>query len=74
MFYYWKRKLAKTTDALSFKELQIIEPSHKRGVIHVRFPSGVELWLDGDTDPLFLKTLAGLVVSEQGMRQAVEPC
>lgn len=59
MFYYWKRKLQASAVSASFTELRIADSEPFRAAIHVRFPSGVELWLDHDTDPSFLRAIAG---------------
>lgn len=59
MFYYWKRKLQDVPDPAAFTELQIVNTERYRGAIHIRFPSGVELWLDHDIEPSFLKEVIG---------------
>lgn len=74
MFYYWKRKLKDSSAAPTFAELQIYGTEHSPGAIHVRFPSGVEVSFESDPGTTYLRSLAGLVVSEDRMRQAVEPC
>jgi len=45
MFYYWKRKLKKHLVPNQFEEIQIVEHRSSVSTIHVRFLSGVEMWL-----------------------------
>jgi hypothetical protein len=59
MFYYWKRKLSSPDSHEQFAEIEIIEPDASSGIIHVRFPSGIEMWLDRSTEVSFLRVLAG---------------
>lgn len=59
MFYYWKRKLSSPDNHEQFAEIEIIDPVLISGVIHVRFPSGIEMWLDRSTEVSFLRSLAG---------------
>lgn len=59
MFYYWKRKLSSPDNQEQFAEIEIIEPVVDSGIIHVRFPSGIEMWLDRSTEVSFLRVLAG---------------
>ena len=63
MFYYWKRKTEVKSTAEQFAEIQIINGEVTTGVIHVRFPSGVEISLENDPGTAYLRSLAGLVVS-----------
>lgn len=67
MFYYWKRKLSSPDIHEQFAEIEIIGPVSISGIIHVRFPSGIEMWMDRSTEVSFLRSLAGLVVSKEGV-------
>jgi len=59
MFYYWKRKLNGMSSREQFAEVQIINHEVFASAIHVRFPTGVEMWFDSITEAAFLRTLAG---------------
>jgi hypothetical protein len=59
MFYYWKRKFSSPVSHKQFAEFEIIEPVASSGNIHVRFPSGIEMWLERSTEVSFLRSLAG---------------
>jgi len=58
-FQYSKRKLRPLPDQVVFEE--VVRPGEVIGyrVVHLRFPSGVEMWLDGDHEAAFLRALAG---------------
>ena len=56
-FYYWKGKLRQQKETLTFKEVHIMEPPSMPEAIRVRFPSGIELWLDKETEAAFLRSL-----------------
>jgi hypothetical protein len=43
MLYYWKRKTRVKLAPEQFAEIQIIDRETAPGVIHVRFPSGLEI-------------------------------
>ena len=58
MVYDWKRKLKESAEP-TFAEVQIVDPERYREAIHVRFPSGVELWLDHATEPTILRAIVG---------------
>ncbi|MDZ4752464.1 MAG: hypothetical protein SGI87_12670, partial [Flavobacteriales bacterium] len=58
MFYYWKRKLNGLSSREQFSEVQIVNQESLSCTIHVRFPSGVEMWLDTGTEASFLRELA----------------
>lgn len=59
MFYYWKRKTQVKSTPEQFAEIQIIDCETATGVIHVRFPSGVEICFEGDPGVAYLRSLAG---------------
>lgn len=59
MFHYWKRKLKHPPESSQFEEVHLPDPPVSLSAIHLRFPSGVEMWLDGHTSALFLKSLVG---------------
>jgi hypothetical protein len=59
MFYYWKRKLAISLGPEQFSEVEIFDHGANVQTIHVRFPTGVEMWLEGSVQASFLRTLAG---------------
>jgi hypothetical protein len=59
MFYYWKRRLSSPDIHKQFAEIEIIDPAAISGIIHVRFPSGIEMRLDRSTEVSFLRSLAG---------------
>ena len=67
MFYYWKRKLSSLDTHKQFAEIEITEPVASSGIILVRFPSGIEMWLERSTEVSFLRSLAGLVVSKESV-------
>ncbi len=58
-----KHKTEVKSTAEQFAEIQIINGEVTTGVIHVRFPSGVEISLENDPGTAYLRSLAGLVVS-----------
>lgn len=62
-FYYWNRKLKSHLLLEQFTEIRIADHAKSNPGILVRFPTGVEMWLEEGTDPAFLRSLAGIVVS-----------
>ena len=58
-FQYWKRKLRPAADPVVFEE--VLCPGSVDGyrVVHVRFPNGVEMWLEGDHEAAFLRAVVG---------------
>ena len=59
MFYYWKRKMNGHSPREHFAEIQIVDQESCTSAVHVRFPTGVEMWLDSASEATFLRTLAG---------------
>ncbi|MEO7907005.1 MAG: hypothetical protein ABIT06_08535 [Saprospiraceae bacterium] len=60
MFYYWRRRLKAKTDVeqISFREIQIPDiPSAAR--IRIEFSNGVNIFLEGDVSPVYVRELAG---------------
>lgn len=59
MLYYWKRKTQVKSTPEQFAEIQILNGEATTGVIHVRFPSGVEISFDSDPGTTYLRSLSG---------------
>ena len=58
-FQYWKRKLRPQEQQIVFEEvLRPVEIDGYRAV-HIRFPGGVEMWLEGSLEASYLRALAG---------------
>lgn len=58
-FQYWKRKLSPSAGQILFEE--ILRPVEVEGyrAVHIRFPGGVEMWLEGSMEASYLRALAG---------------
>lgn len=59
MFFYWKRKQREVPSKEEFTEIQITDQLISPQAVHVRFPTGVEMWFEPGTDALYLRALAG---------------
>ncbi len=59
MFHYWKRKLHGQEFNEQFTEIQFVDGELINNMIHVRFPTGVEMWFKGQVPSAFLCELAG---------------
>ena len=58
-FQYWKRKLRPQEEQIVFEE--VLRPAEVDGyrAVHIRFPGGVEMWLEGGLEASYLRALAG---------------
>ncbi|MBK9109023.1 MAG: hypothetical protein IPM92_11835 [Saprospiraceae bacterium] len=59
MFHYWKRKIRSSESYEQFTEIQLVDGDVINNMIHVRFPTGVEMWFKGQAPSAFLRELAG---------------
>lgn len=63
-FYYWRKRISDSPPGESpqFEEISV-QPKNYSSAIVVQFPQGVTIQLEGPVSALFLRQLAGLVVS-----------